>query len=58
MISHIKLITKLDKTDKYKPIPIVKDTMKQSQSTLYVYKVSFQLPLKSCTYGIKLLSRE
>ena len=30
MILYIKLITKLDKTDKYKPTLIVKDMMEQT----------------------------
>ena len=38
---YIKLIIKLDKTDKYKPILIVKDIMEQTYTALYAYKFAF-----------------
>ena len=41
MMLYIKLIIMLDKTDKYKPIPIVKETTEQSQIVLSAYKVAF-----------------
>ena len=41
MMLQIKSIIKLDKTDKYNPLPIVNDTTEQTQTALYAYKVAF-----------------
>ena len=41
MMLYVTLIIKLDKTDKYKPILIVKDIMEQTQTALYAYTSAF-----------------
>ena len=52
---YIKLIIKLDKTYKWKPILIVKDIMDQTfiNRTVCVYMFALKLPFKSCINGIK-----
>ena len=41
MMLYVELIIELDKTDKCKPVLIVKDIIEQAKTVLYVYKFAF-----------------